>query len=115
MAIGESAQPIYALLRELEGSEGLVLEELIRYMSRDDIKDFVERFRLNHDIAENIVQTHYSVDVDETTEDFETNDYEMCAHCQCTYHEDDDQRHRHVCESKDADQVRFFSSRIPEC
>ena len=104
MASGESAQPIYTLLEELEDSKYLVLTALINYMSGDDIKDFVEYFRINHDMD------------NDTSEGFETNEYVMCMSCQDTYHEDES------CANEDCESTQpasgtssYFSSLIPEC
>ena len=104
MASGESAQPIYTLLEELEDSQGLVLAELINYMSGDDIKDFVEYFRCNHDMDNDV------------TEDFETNEFVLCMTCQDTHHEDAS------CTNEDCEEPAspagsslYFSSLIPEC
>jgi len=104
MATGKSAQQIYTLLEELEDSEGLVLSELINYMRGDDIKDFVEYFRLNHDMR------------NDETEEFETNKYVLCMTCQGTYHEDGS------CTNEDCESTQptsgsssYFSSLIPEC
>ena len=99
MASGESAQLIYTLLEELEDSKGLVLKELIKYMQGDDIKDFVEYFRRNHDMD------------NDTTEDFETNEFTLCMERQDTHHEDE----VHECTQPPQGSNKFFSSLIPEC
>ena len=112
MASGESAEPIYTLLDELGGPEeasSFVLQDLIKYMKGEDIRAFVDYFRGNHDMKESIVQTHFSVGVDDETEDFEDNPYSICMECQDTVH--DNEWDNHVCE----EETRFFSSRIPEC
>jgi len=99
MASGKSAEIIYSLLYELGGSEvssKFVLQDLIKYMSGDDIKDFVEYFRRNHNMQNNI------------TEDIERNEFVLCMDCQDTHHEDDD----HQCHQSSS---VFFSSLIPEC
>lgn len=48
-AVGDSAEPIWDLIEEL-GSHSIVLEELIRYLDGDTIKDFVEDFRRHNDM-----------------------------------------------------------------
>lgn len=52
-AVGEFAQPIYDLIDELGGSEDaheIVLNDMVRYLGGDQIADFVEDFRRNHDL-----------------------------------------------------------------
>ena len=49
-AVDQYADPIYDLLDELDIKDNIVLDELIRYMSGDQIEDFVADFRRNHDI-----------------------------------------------------------------
>tara|TARA_Y100000593_G_scaffold93981_1_gene190943 strand:- start:2264 stop:2614 length:351 start_codon:yes stop_codon:yes gene_type:complete len=116
MACGESAEAIYTLLDELGGPEvasSFVLQDLIKYMKGDDIRDFVDYFRRNHDMKESIIQTHFAVNVDDETEDFEENNYVLCMDCQDTVHSDEYEDHR--CKIDSAQSPRFFSSRIPEC
>ena len=48
-AVGDSADPILDLIEEL-GSHSIVLDELIRYLDGDTIKDFVEDFRRHNDM-----------------------------------------------------------------
>jgi hypothetical protein len=50
-AVGQYADPIYDLLDELDIKDNIVLDELIRYMSGDQIEDFVADFRRNHDMT----------------------------------------------------------------
>lgn len=50
-AVGEFAEPIYALCDELECPDNHpVFDELVRYMSGDQINDFVDDFRRHHDM-----------------------------------------------------------------
>ena len=50
-AVGEFAEPIYALCDELECPDNHpVFDDLVRYMSGDQINDFVDDFRRNHDM-----------------------------------------------------------------
>ena len=50
-AVGEFAEPIYQLCDELECPDNHpVFDELVRYMSGDQIKDFVADFRRHHDM-----------------------------------------------------------------
>lgn len=48
-AVGDFADPIYDLIDEL-GDSSIVLDNLIRYLDGDTIKDFVEDFRRHHDM-----------------------------------------------------------------
>ena len=48
-AVGDSADPILDLIEEL-GSHSIVLDELIRYLDGDTIKDFVADFRRHNDM-----------------------------------------------------------------
>lgn len=56
MACGKAAQPIYDLMDELSGggderpAQSLILDELIRWASGDDIRGFVEDFRRHRDM-----------------------------------------------------------------
>jgi hypothetical protein len=50
-AVGQYADPIYDLLDELDIKDNIVLDELIRYMSGDQVEDFVADFRRNHDMT----------------------------------------------------------------
>ena len=50
-AVGSFADPIYDLIEEL-GSHSIVLDELIRYLDGDTIKDFVSDFRRHNDMPE---------------------------------------------------------------
>ena len=51
-AVGDSADPILDLIEEL-GSHSIVLDELIRYLDGDTIKDFVADYRRNHEVPNN--------------------------------------------------------------
>ena len=48
-AVGDFAEPIYDLIDEL-GDSSIVLDNLIRYLDGDTIKDFVSDFRREHDM-----------------------------------------------------------------
>jgi hypothetical protein len=48
-AVGDFAEPIYELIDEL-GDSSIVLDNLIRYLDGDTIKDFVSDFRREHDM-----------------------------------------------------------------
>ena len=119
MASFESAKPIYTLLDELGGPEeasNFVLQNLIKYMKGDDIRDFVNYFRRNHSMNEDIVRTHFDeVNIDDETEDYESNisnDYYLCLDCQDSYDIDKP----HVCAtSGDTVKSKFSGCRIPEC
>ena len=107
MACGEFSEPIYKLIEELgdtEEARELVLENLIKFLRGQTITDFVESFRDDYDMN------------DDQTEDFETNEYEICMTCQNTHHEDEE------CSTCITEETippigsnRFFSSQIPEC
>ena len=92
MACGEFAKPIYELIDELgdtdEGRE-LVLENLIKFLPGTTIERFVESFRIDYDLDESIIQTHFDPGIDAPTEDMET--------------------------QPPVGSSKFFSSRIPEC
>jgi len=95
MASGEFAKPIYKLITDLGDSEEarqLVLDNLIKYLSGEEIERFVESFRRDYDIQD----------------EMETNDYVMCMSCQVTHHEDEG----HTCDDQD---TQFFSLKIPSC
>ena len=50
-AVGEFAEPIYDLIdMHFEGDCQPVFDDLVRYLSGDQIKDFVADFRRNHDL-----------------------------------------------------------------
>jgi len=51
-AVGEFAEPLYTLQDELGLEDNVLVDELTRWMSGDDIKDFVAHFRQNHDMPE---------------------------------------------------------------
>ena len=51
-AVGEFSQPLYDLQDELELEDNILVDEMARWMSGDDIKDFVSHFRQNHDMPE---------------------------------------------------------------
>ena len=50
-AVGEFAEPIYDLIdMHFEGDCQPVFDDLVRYLSGDQIEDFVADFRRNHDL-----------------------------------------------------------------
>ena len=51
-AVGEFAEPLYTLQDELELEDNILVDEMARWMSGDDIRDFVSHFRQNHDMPE---------------------------------------------------------------
>ena len=54
---GEFAQPIYDLINDLGGDNDaheIVLNDMVRYLGSDTIKDFVADFRRNNDLGESI-------------------------------------------------------------
>ena len=52
-AVGEFAEPIYDLIdMHFEGDCQPVFDDLVRYLSGDQIEDFVADFRRNHDMDE---------------------------------------------------------------
>ena len=106
MAVGEFAKPIYNLLDELGGadaSSAFVLEALIKFLSGDQVKEFVSDFRRNHEMnydedderVDDIVEKQYVTD----------DDIESLA----------DWAHT-VSREEDAKTIAsYFSSLIPEC
>ena len=105
MATGEFAKPIYDLLEELGDSEeglGLILGDLVKYMSGDQIKDFVSDFRRNHDM---------DCDEDEWVDDIvekkalTEEDVESLADWASTILKEEDEKKI----------ASYFSSQIPEC
>ena len=52
-AVGDYAEPIYDLIDEL-GDSSIVLDNLIRYLDGDQIKDFVDDFRRMHDMPKDM-------------------------------------------------------------
>ena len=79
MAIGEFAEPIYKLIDDLGGEEDaareIVFNSLVRYLPGEEIERFVESFRRDYDLDESIVQTHFDVDAEDTTEDREDSSF----------------------------------------
>ena len=93
MGTGIGSEKIYQLIEECGGSEAsssLVLQELIKYLSRDTLEDFVSYFRRNHVMEED--------DSEDTCEEDATDLFDL-------EQEDKDSSTR----------TRFFSSLIPEC
>ena len=101
MACGEFAEPFYKLIEELgdnEEAQELVLNNLVSFLPGSTIESFVESFRRDYDLNDD-------------TEDFETNEYVLCMECQDSYHEDE----LHECTHPPMGESKFFSSLIPEC
>lgn len=102
MACGEFAEPIYKLIEELGDSDEArekVLDNLILYLRGKTIEEFVESFRRDYDMNNDV------------TEDFETNEYVLCMECQDTHLEGEP----HECTLPPKGSNKFFSSLIPEC
>ena len=70
-AVGDFAEPIYDLIDEL-GDSSIVLDNLIRYLDGDQIKDFVDDFRRMHDMPK---------DMDEDTIEEEKRDTHCSDEC----------------------------------
>jgi hypothetical protein len=72
----------------------MILDNLLAYLTVDQIKDFTEYFKRTHDIM-----------------GYEQ--YELCMDCQDTY----DSNHEHMCEDTLPPQGsnKHFSSLVPEC
>jgi len=51
-AVGEFSQPLYDLQDELGLEDNILVDEMARWMSGQDITEFVENFRRNHDMPE---------------------------------------------------------------
>lgn len=65
-AVGDFAEPIYDLIDEL-GDSSIVLDNLIRYLDGDTIKDFVSDFRRHHDMN-NTEESTETVDAESVNE-----------------------------------------------
>ena len=107
MAAGEFAEPIYELIEELGDTDEArekVFDNLVSYLRGKTIEEFVESFRRDYDMN------------NEITEDYESNEYVLCMTCQDTYPEDSGCQ---TCESEETQppvgSSKFFSSRIPAC
>ena len=62
-AVGEFAEPIYDLIdMHFEGDCQPVFDDLVRYLSGDQIEDFVADFRRNHDLPMGDEETEESVE-----------------------------------------------------
>tara|TARA_A100001515_G_scaffold113859_1_gene95207 strand:+ start:3544 stop:3894 length:351 start_codon:yes stop_codon:yes gene_type:complete len=116
MGSGIGSEKIYQLIEECGGSEfgsAVILENLIKYLRRDTLEDFVKYFRRNHDMQ-----------LEESTEELglelETNNYELCSTCQngkligavCSDCLDKQIEEMY---SREEDTTTFFSSKIPAC
>ena len=78
-AVGEFAEPIYDLIdMHFEGDCQPVFDDLVRYLSGDQIEDFVADFRRNHDLND------MDDDMDEAQQ-LNASDY-SCADCGDTMH-----------------------------
>jgi len=51
-AVGEFAEPLYTLQDELELEDNILVDEMARWMSGQDITEFVENFRRHHEMPE---------------------------------------------------------------
>ena len=51
-AVGEFAEPLYTLQDDLGLEDNILVDELARWMSGQDIADFVADFRSDHDMNE---------------------------------------------------------------
>ena len=49
-AVGDSAEALYALQDELGLEDNVLVDELARFLSADQIEEFVSDFRRNHDM-----------------------------------------------------------------
>jgi len=79
-AVGEFAEPIYDLIdMHFEGDCQPVFDDLVRYLSGDQIEDFVADFRRNHDLND------MGDDMDEAQQ-LNASDYK-CEDCGDTMHQ----------------------------
>jgi len=79
-AVGEFAEPIYDLIdMHFEGDCQPVFDDLVRYLSGDQIEDFVADFRRNHDLND------MDDDMDEAQQ-LNASDY-SCEDCGDTMHQ----------------------------
>ena len=69
-AVGESAEPLYTLQDELGLEDNILVDELARWMSGQDIAEFVDDFRRDHDMVQ-------EADIDEA--DIEENAFNQAA------------------------------------
>jgi len=65
-AVGEFSQPLYDLQDELGLEDNILVDEMARWMSGQDITEFVENFRRHHDMPEG---GHAEESVEAVTED----------------------------------------------
>ena len=69
-AVGESAEPLYTLQDELGLEDNILVDELAKWMSGQDIAEFVDDFRRDHDMVQ-------EADIDEA--DIEENAFNQAA------------------------------------
>lgn len=85
-AVGDAAEEFYRLYNDFAGDEpsgaaGTIIGELVRYLSADDLSDFVETFRSNYDMddydAMEAASLSVEAAVEELAEEISTPDYGM--------------------------------------
>ena len=65
-AVGEFAEPLYTLQDDLGLEDNILVDELARWMSGQDIADFVADFRRDHDMNEDMEEADIDeADIDE--------------------------------------------------
>jgi hypothetical protein len=65
-AVGEFAEPLYTLQADLGLEDNILVDELARWMSGQDIADFVADFRRDHDMNEDMEEADIDeADIDE--------------------------------------------------
>ena len=65
-AVGEFAEPLYTLQADLGLEDNILVDELARWMSGQDIADFVADYRRDHDMNEDMEEADIDeADIDE--------------------------------------------------
>ena len=73
-AVGDAAEEFYRLYADFSGDEpsgaaGTIIGELVRYLSADDLSDFVETFRSNYDMDDYDAMESAMISVEEAVTD----------------------------------------------
>ena len=76
-AVGDAAEEFYRLYTDFSGDEpsgaaGTVIGELVRYLSADDLSDFVETFRSNYDMDDYDAMESAMISVEEAEAELAT-------------------------------------------
>ena len=68
-AVGDFAEPLYTLQHELGLEDNILVDELARWMSGQDIAEFVDDFRRDHDMVEEAAVDEAEIDEADIDED----------------------------------------------